>query len=251
MKLCPMCNTNLQNSDFYKDKSKKDGLSTYCKPCRRQKTRSYEKENKSKVESWRSKRLEKVAKGWHKDSKVCSRCKTNKNHDEYSKNKGSITGLHVYCKKCDSEILREKVNENPDYYKEMYSKHRDRCRASNRRSRVRNRDILIERCRKWRSENKDKYLSSVHARRARVLKADGEFHKKDIDNLKSSQDMKCNSCGVCLKKKGYHIDHIIPISKGGSNWPSNLQLLCPRCNLGKSAMMPDEWERVKKIDGLI
>lgn len=248
MKLCPSCNTELQDSSFYKDKSKKDGLSTYCKPCRREKTRLYEVENKDKVDLWREKRLREVAGGWHKDSKICPKCKESKSHKEYSKNKGSITGLHVYCKACDSSILREKIAKNPNYYKDMYRDNRDRFRASNRRARIRNRETLIESCKRWRLENRDKHLASVHARRARMLSADGGFSKKDIERLKKSQSMRCASCDTCLIKSGYHIDHITPLSKGGSNWPYNLQLLCPKCNLGKAAMMPSEWERVKSMD---
>lgn len=30
-----------------------------------------------------------------------------------------------------------------------------------------------------------------------------------------------------------HIDHIVPISKGGNSEPSNLQVLCRTCNLSK------------------
>ncbi len=32
---------------------------------------------------------------------------------------------------------------------------------------------------------------------------------------------------------GIHIDHIVPVSKGGKTVPSNLQVLCAKCNLGK------------------
>jgi len=34
-----------------------------------------------------------------------------------------------------------------------------------------------------------------------------------------------------------HIDHVKPISKGGSNWPANLRPACEPCNLRKS----DQW----------
>jgi 5-methylcytosine-specific restriction endonuclease McrA len=40
-------------------------------------------------------------------------------------------------------------------------------------------------------------------------------------------------CGRSLAL-GYHIDHRIALSKGGTNWPWNLQLLAPVCNLKKS-----------------
>jgi 5-methylcytosine-specific restriction endonuclease McrA len=42
-------------------------------------------------------------------------------------------------------------------------------------------------------------------------------------------------CGKKVDKKGYHVDHIEPISKGGAEWSfSNLELSCAECNLKKS-----------------
>lgn len=46
---------------------------------------------------------------------------------------------------------------------------------------------------------------------------------------------KCQICGATSKDGAQlHVDHIIPVSKGGKTEMSNLQTLCSRCNLGKS-----------------
>ena len=42
-------------------------------------------------------------------------------------------------------------------------------------------------------------------------------------------------CGYCgAQNTRLEVDHIVPRSKGGSNDPDNLQVLCARCNRGKS-----------------
>lgn len=42
-------------------------------------------------------------------------------------------------------------------------------------------------------------------------------------------------CMKCGSRQKIHIDHIIPISKGGSDTVENLELLCQVCNLAKGA----------------
>lgn len=42
-------------------------------------------------------------------------------------------------------------------------------------------------------------------------------------------------CAYCKSNKKLEYDHIIPVSKGGSNTARNIQLLCERCNRSKSA----------------
>jgi len=43
-------------------------------------------------------------------------------------------------------------------------------------------------------------------------------------------------CALCSDSAGpFHVDHRIPIAKGGSNRLTNLQILCASCNRKKSA----------------
>lgn len=50
----------------------------------------------------------------------------------------------------------------------------------------------------------------------------------------------CRRCGRYMPDgNGLHIDHIVPVSKGGKTVPSNLQVLCAKCNLSKGAKLID------------
>jgi 5-methylcytosine-specific restriction endonuclease McrA len=47
---------------------------------------------------------------------------------------------------------------------------------------------------------------------------------------------KCRHCsGQLLYDEPWHIDHLKPLSKGGTNDETNLALSCIRCNLEKGA----------------
>lgn len=45
---------------------------------------------------------------------------------------------------------------------------------------------------------------------------------------------KCCECGMGKNETSLHIDHVIPVSRGGSDELDNLQTLCEACNFSKS-----------------
>lgn len=49
----------------------------------------------------------------------------------------------------------------------------------------------------------------------------------------------CRNCGAKAPAVVLVIDHVVPVTLGGSDEPSNLQTLCESCNSGKSATPPD------------
>lgn len=51
----------------------------------------------------------------------------------------------------------------------------------------------------------------------------------------------CRICGKYMPDEvGLHIDHIIPIARGGKTIPSNLRVLCSKCNGRKGAKYNDQ-----------
>jgi excisionase family DNA binding protein len=90
---------------------------------------------------------------------------------------------------------------------------------------------------------KRKSLSS--RRRFEVLKRDG---------------FTCQYCGACPPTAVLHVDHIVPVSRGGENSLTNLITACSECNLGKAAVpltakrsaasarvFADEWLTVPEV----
>ncbi|MDJ0735247.1 MAG: HNH endonuclease [Nostocaceae cyanobacterium] len=53
----------------------------------------------------------------------------------------------------------------------------------------------------------------------------------------------CQSCGKTDLETNLSIDHIIPLSRGGSNDISNLQTLCFNCNQKKTDKIDSRFKR--------
>lgn len=51
----------------------------------------------------------------------------------------------------------------------------------------------------------------------------------------------CRYCGG--EADPPHIDHIVPLARGGSSDIENLTVACQRCNSSKKDKLLDEWER--------
>lgn len=103
-----------------------------------------------------------------------------------------------------------------------------------------NAEKVAKKNKEWRRRNMPKVLAWNRNRKARLKNLEGRHTKADIGKLFNNQKGKCIVCFKSLLD-GYHVDHIQPMARGGSNWPSNLQLLCPPCNLDKRARDPIEF----------
>jgi HNH endonuclease len=82
-------------------------------------------------------------------------------------------------------------------------------------------------------------LDSQHNQRKSIpKKIRFEVFKRD--------SFKCQYCGASAPETLLHVDHIKPISEGGTNDITNLITSCSPCNLGKSSRVLDDKSAIKK-----
>jgi 5-methylcytosine-specific restriction endonuclease McrA len=90
---------------------------------------------------------------------------------------------------------------------------------------------------KYFSENSEKYNADIHARIARIAGNGGKYTVKEWNDLCETYNNKCLCCGRSDVK--LTVDHVVPLSKGGVNFISNIQPLCGSCNSSKGTKVID------------
>jgi 5-methylcytosine-specific restriction endonuclease McrA len=84
---------------------------------------------------------------------------------------------------------------------------------------------------KWRKDNPEKAKAKVARRRARNASAAG-YGYTTAEHIAARWEVWGGRCYMC-GKRAEETDHVIPISKGGAHWPSNLRPACRFCNRSK------------------
>lgn len=79
-------------------------------------------------------------------------------------------------------------------------------------------------------------------RRAQKRGCKGAHTLDDIKQLWFLQHGNCAWCNQALGEEKPHVDHWIPLSKGGSNDKDNLRLLHKKCNLSKHDKLPPDFK---------
>jgi 5-methylcytosine-specific restriction endonuclease McrA len=149
----------------------------------------------------------------------------------------------------NSEALRiskkRYVIENADKVKKAkqkyYQENKERVLAMGRAHRKANIERYRQVSRDWRENNKDVVRALNRNRKRKIKNAGGSHNASDILRIIGAQKSRCAGCYEMLEGKNYHVDHIQPIALGGDNSPSNLQILCPPCNLKKGAKPPEQF----------
>jgi len=194
--------------------------------------------------------------------KVCTKCHVEKSISEFCNQSDSADGLRRWCKACDKDyraankerraaLNRGYYERNPrtEYYHNRYLANKINHMATMKLWRSKNPERVVAMAREWRRNNPERVKAQRHlrsqavrnanenARRARKRGAGGVYTSKDVARIFELQRGKCPVCRVTLDSK-FHRDHIVPLARGGTNHPDNIQLLCAHCNQTKHARDP-------------
>ncbi len=150
------------------------------------------------------------------------------------------------CKECHAASFAAQYAKNPGKFLSRRSawavENPEKVRALNAAWRKANREKARAWSAAWAAANPDKVRAIRCNRRARKRNAEGTCSADEATAIRASQKDRCAYCRVQLKGKG-HLDHIIPLIRGGSNWPRNLQWLCQTCNNSKFTSDPIDFAR--------
>ncbi len=113
---------------------------------------------------------------------------------------------------------------------------RRRKAERHRRWRERHKAQIREKWRLWEQSRRDLTVARTNRRRTRLLQAAGRATAEQIRARVVLFGGKCWVCG----DSSTAVDHVIPLSKGGTNWPSNLRPICKPCNSRKHDRSPKE-----------
>ena len=94
----------------------------------------------------------------------------------------------------------------------------------------------------WNAANPEGPRTRGRNYRARLFVAEGSHTRQEIEALYAKQKGRCPYCRASLEN-GYHADHRVALSNGGSNWITNIELTCGPCNNRKRATDPIDFAR--------
>lgn len=140
----------------------------------------------------------------------------------------------VDCRKANAARVRAADPEKQNAY------HREYNRLNPEKS--------YAKVRRWILKNPERHAANAKAawrrRRARKLEAEGSHSISEIAELLHKQGQRCAYCGSC---QSHSLDHMTPLSRGGSDYIENLQWLCKSCNSRKKDKTDAEYRQIYGI----
>lgn len=171
-------------------------------------------------------------------TKRCCRCKATKPIDEFGSNRSREDRKDDYCKPCRNAWSAAWRAKHPERAKEVMrdsvERNRDKRRQAERERYRANPEAHVAKVMAWRQKNREKCADTEARRRARIRCAP-EIESIDRLEIYDRDGGRCHICGKKVSARSFHLDHLVPISKGGTHTRANVRIAHAFCNQSRNA----------------
>jgi 5-methylcytosine-specific restriction endonuclease McrA len=219
-----VCNQEfLRTEEFwYKERKAADGLSGTCRNCASKRARDWYSANRDRARAQRREYRE------ENRQKVLA-----------AKRRYRAANLEKVRQR-DAAWKAANVQRRVAYTAQWRLDNPEKAAALRKREYENNKELARQRAHDWDQANPERVKLRTARRRAAQKDAPGHFTEADLARQFEKQQGKCFYCHEGLQGVGT-IDHCVPLSKGGTNYPSNIVLACWPCNNRKRAKLPSEF----------
>jgi 5-methylcytosine-specific restriction endonuclease McrA len=231
MKPCKTCGIAKPPEDFNRLRSAADGRQPICRECVRVYMREYNAKNMARIvertREWRKANPEQYRASNQRSSRTA-------NAKGLAARRAARAALVRFCEECGESIGPTK--KTGTRFCSTACQERDggrRWRQANPEKRAqlareyeaRNRGTINRKAARRRAWKRDAFVEDVH-----------ELVVLEMD------DGVCGICGEDVDPFDFHVDHVIPLAKGGEHSYANVQTAHPACNVRKNAHLPWDLE---------
>lgn len=137
----------------------------------------------------------------------------------------------------------EKARKHAESTARWRTRFPDRNREAKARWQRANQHMVRAAVQRWFALNRERGQNMIRKanakRRAWKVQAKGVCSREQLEARIAFYGWRCYLCTAPFQ----HVDHVIPLSRGGSNWPANLRPACATCNTRKHNRKLQEWKR--------
>jgi hypothetical protein len=158
------------------------------------------------------------------ETKQCTLCKQHLPASAFYAGPKRKGGLYPWCRTCSVKKAREYNDANPGWreHKKAYDRARverlkEKLRVQNRERYERNREKIIAQTKVYQSARPEQVRATKQAykHRRRAIERAG-MSGRELLEWKSAQPKVCHWCGAKCAR-GYVVDHVQPLAKGGKH----------------------------------
>ena len=120
--------------------------------------------------------------------------------------------------------------------RQYYLEHKDSIMTRVKEYAAKHPEAARERRRRWKRRHPEVVRQHARRRRVRRLQSPGMHTYGEFLRLCRRYDWRCAYCGMQLTEETATEDHLVPLSRGGSDSIGNIVPACMQCNAAKGAM---------------